>query len=134
MELKNFVSWREEMEYVMQDAAPWVMHSIRVLVNTEADYNEVMNYACNQHPFSAFASYRKDKLAQQATSFESFENAFTSDKAKALTGLFLHYIDDGDVNFLNELIPSKVSLRQLYDNHKQSPQLHMIRCLRQGVA
>ncbi|MDP3486704.1 MAG: hypothetical protein Q8S19_02080 [Bacillota bacterium] len=134
MELKNFGTWQEEMEYVIQDATPWVKQSIRVLVNTGEDYAGVMQYAFNQHPFSAFATYRKDKLAQQHTSYESFEDAFTSNKARALTELFLHYIDSSELRLADDLIPNKVSLRQLYDNHRHSPQLHMIRCLRQGVA
>ncbi|MDP4549816.1 hypothetical protein Q9251_02865 [Alkalihalobacillus macyae] len=67
--------------------------------------------------------YRQHLIAQSTPEFNQFASEYASNPISALTNLFKHYIQDEEVNMINQRIEQeKFTLKGLYDKFISKPQ------------
>jgi len=79
--------------------------------------------------FSAVASLRKHKLEQETYCFQDFEKDYDKDKRNALQKLFLMPVCAGELKVVDQVIPEKMTLLQLYTEHNNNPCLPLLRLI-----
>lgn len=84
--------------------------------------------------FFALANYRGYKLEQDQVTYTEFEAEFNINKQAALERLFKHKVVLSDIDELDSLLKSGISLFDVYQEHMQNRKLHLLRIINIIVA
>ena len=102
----------------------------KLCIETQGEYDYIVGkFLDGMVPFDAVMTLRKYKLLNRSYDYNIFESEYRSKASVALGKLFLHPIETRHMVAVNKVIPSKLSLRELYDLHCDCPTKPLLRIL-----
>ncbi|WP_371017406.1 hypothetical protein [Pseudalkalibacillus sp. JSM 102089] len=105
---------------------------METILNSDYNVSEFISsfLASPERIYFAAQDYRQHLIAQSTPTFTDFENEYKTNPVSALTNLFKHYIQDGEVSMINERIEQrKFTLKGFYDKFISKPQYRSLRIM-----